>query len=128
MAAEVKVAKEEVSLTAEAILSFEDLKPVPYNIPEWGGKVFIRQLSAAEGLELGELLGEKQTKGSNVKVLVFCLSDAAGKRLFRDDQTKVLQGKSMKVLNRAAQECLKVNGIGADSAEQKAIDADAKNV
>jgi hypothetical protein len=123
----VEKQQKEATLTAEDILSFEDLKPVSYNIPEWGGKSFIRQLSAAQGLELGELIGEKQTKGTNVKVVVFCLCDSTGKRTFRDDQATALQQKSMKVLNRIANECLRVNGIGENSAEQKAIDADAKN-
>jgi hypothetical protein len=123
----VEKQQKEATLTAEDILSFEDLKPVPINIPEWNGKAFIRQLSAAQGLELGELIGEKQTKGTNVKVVVFCLCDVTGKRIFRDDQATTIQSKSMKVLNRIANVCLRVNGIGEDSKEQKAIDEDAKN-
>jgi len=126
MSKAAEVEEKTVTLTADSILAVEDLKPVPHNIPEWGGQVFIRQLSAAEGLELAELIGDKP-KGSNAKVVLFCLCDASGKRLFHDHQMKAMQSKSMKVLNRTANECLKVNGIGGDDKAQKAIDAEAKN-
>jgi hypothetical protein len=115
------------SLTAESILDVKDLAPHPYNVPEWGGTLYIRQLSAAEGLELGEFIGDKP-KGANARVVLFCLCDANGKRLFADHQLKAMQSKSMKVLNRLSNECMRVNGVGADTKEQKAIDADAKNV
>jgi hypothetical protein len=114
-------------LSADDILGTKDLAPVPYDIPEWGGKVYIRQLSAAEGRELGDLIEGPQKKGTTVKIVLFGLCDASGKRIFQDHQTKAMEGKCMKVINRVSTEILKVNGLVPDKAEQKKLEDEAKN-
>lgn len=117
----------ERELSADEILGTEDLQPVPHKVPEWGGTVYIRQLSAAEGIKLAEFIGSKTDKGANAKVVAMCLCDKKGNRLFSHDQVERVQSKNLRVVNEVAQRCLVVNGIVKDKNEAAKAEADTKN-
>jgi len=97
-------------LSADAIRSAVDLKHEIVPVPEWGGDVRIQQLGAAEMTEFTQSLhtveGEKE--GMYV-MLIYCLRDAEGNRLFSMDDLPILRNKNFSVMNRLQSLALTLN-------------------
>ena len=111
-------------LTKDAILASHDLPYEDAEVPEWGGKVRVRVLT---GAELDKYHGSLFTvKGKDVvqdrenfrtKLLVKCLIDDKGNRLFNDKELEDLAGKSGAVLQRLYEIASRLNGMTAEEAE-----------
>lgn len=112
-------------LTADDILKTEDLQPEPLDIPEWGGRVWMRRLSAAQGMELGKNI-ELNKPGSNTRVVALGLCNKGGTALFTSEQVEALGKKNLKVLNSTAQKILILNGIVPDPLELEKLKEAAK--
>lgn len=94
-------------LSREDILAVKDIKLEEVNIPEWGGSVMVKSLSAAERDEFEESIilerGENQKvnlQNFRAKLVALCIVDAEGKRLFTLDDIQVLGAKSSAALDR----------------------------
>lgn len=112
-------------LDRAGILGAEDARVEPVEVPEWGGTVLVRALTAAErdhyeaGLleerteqrprgPGGKRKGTRQTLGislgrlenARAKLVVLCVVNQRGERLFGDDDVKALGAKSALALNR----------------------------
>lgn len=112
-------------LTAEDILKVDDLQPEPLDVPEWGGRVWMRRLSAAQGMSLGKQV-KLNEPGSNTKVVAMGLCRKDGTTLFSVQQAEDLEAKNLKVLNTVANKILILNGILPDPAELKKAQEEAK--
>lgn len=100
-----------------------DDKPLErVEVPEWGGHVFVRTMSAGERdayeAELYDLSqgGKKKDAKSmmdnaRARLLVRTLVDEKGERLFEDSDIKDLGGKSGLVVDRIFTVARKVNGL-----------------
>lgn len=95
-------------LTADLILQADDLPRELVEVPEWGGEVYVRCLTAAErddwessviSLEKG---GKAKTDMRNLraKLVARTVCDEKGERLFTDSQIQQLGGKSAAALDR----------------------------
>lgn len=89
----------------------------PIEVPEWGGAVFIRHLSAAELEETGFL-----DEGSNgaempVRILAACLADETGSPLFAQEDAKVLADAEFAVILRVFAEAARINGLSSEELE-----------
>lgn len=98
-----------MALTAEQIIAASDIETEAVDVPEWGGKVFIHGLSAVEVDAYNRSLVVMDGKGNttvgrldNVRasLVVRCLVDEDGVRLFEDRQAKELGKKSSAVIQR----------------------------
>lgn len=90
-------------------------KPIsskPYRVDEWDVDVFIKKLSAKDGVELQSYV--KDGKLEVEKIVALCLVDESGNRICSADQVDKLATKELDVMNRIADECLKYNAMTKD--------------
>ena len=96
-------------LTRDWILKHEDLPRELIEVPEWGGSVYIRCLTAAErdaweasvvNLEAKGKQPKTDLRNLRAKLVVRCACDEEGKRIFEDADIDALGGKSAAALDR----------------------------
>lgn len=119
-------------ITTDEILALEDLQFEDVVVPEWKGKkIRVRGLSGIErdAFEESILLvkgtGAKQTrelvmKGVRAKLLVRCLTNEGGTRLFSDSQVDALGAKSGLVLDRLFAIAQRLSGLSKSDVEELA--------
>ena len=108
-------------LTKEQILAAQDAEPVAVEVPEWGGTVYVRPMSAGsrdrwEGDLLDRAEKRKQSITAAVENLraVFlskCLCDQDGGLLFGSDDIEALAAKSYRAVDRAYDKAQTINGL-----------------
>jgi hypothetical protein len=103
------------------ILAADDRKPVPVEVPEWGGvTVYVKPLSMIEQFELqGD--GDNETSGPERSALVIALSvyDESGERVFEPADAAELVRKSVAATKRLSAEIKRLNGLGVSADEKK---------
>jgi hypothetical protein len=105
-----------VGLTREQILAARrDRKPHRFEVPEWGGDVFIRVLSAKDQMVLSDGVDPKETP---VKVLCYSLVNEDGERLFSDEDFEALADMDWPVIMRVFTESAKLNGLSTKELEK----------
>ena len=112
---------EDKVLSREDIIQAADLgRPVPVEVPEWGGTVYVRQITAAERDQWEARIVAEGARPQNVRagLLVYALADAEGKRLFADEDVTRLGRKSAKVLDRLFDVARRVNALGEEDLEE----------
>ncbi len=108
-----------MQVSKDSILAFKPKPTVKINVPEWGGEVFIRIMS---GQERDAYEDETyRVNGADVSVnrlnlrarlLVRCLSDESGARIFASDSDAEALGQTPSpILDKLFSEAAKVNGI-----------------
>ncbi|MFO8014747.1 MAG: phage tail assembly chaperone [Phycisphaerae bacterium] len=114
-------------LGRDAILAAEDTTTERLSVPEWGGDVYVRVMTAAERDAWENDLYARQQKGQALKnvrarLAVRVLVDEAGRRLFSDDDAAALGAKSGRALDRIFEAAQRLNGLGPEDVE--ALEAD----
>lgn len=103
------------------ILKASDGKSESVIVPEWGETVTLRNMSGTER-DSWELVAFKDGKVApeafRAKMLVRCIVDDTGARVFTDDDAAALSGKSALVLSRLYDVAAKLNGIGPGDTEE----------
>jgi hypothetical protein len=89
----------------------------PFEVPEWGGTVYIRKLSVHDLKKTGFFDGSGDPNDIPVKVVTACLADEAGAPLFSEEDVEELSESSFQVILRVFAECAKVNGLAAAELE-----------
>jgi hypothetical protein len=120
-----------VALTGSAILGADDIKTQTVPVPEWGGDVLVRGLTGAEldayqgsmrqmrprldgkGMEMVLL-----SDNNRAKLLVKCLVNESGERLFADTDAPALGRKSAAALDRLYDVAAELSGLSDESAEE----------
>lgn len=102
---------------AEEILGLVDRQPVEVEVPEWGGrKLLVASMTATDrdAYEI-EVLNARQAgrAGHNVRarLVARCVVDAAGKRVFSDEQIERLGQKSAAALDRLFWAAARLNAL-----------------
>jgi hypothetical protein len=117
-----------VSLTIEQILAAKDAKVEEVPVPEWGGAVFVRRLSANAAIEFYlSLRGIQGTeaeigKARLVASLAAFLCDADARPIATLEQAKIIAEKSAGVVDRIV-----TRGHRINATDDREIDARAKN-
>lgn len=109
-------------LTAEEILSADDVQYRTVSVPEWRGSVRVRTLSADEVSDYLEAINGVQKRDA-LSIMVFrSLVKSDGSQLFTDpEQLGPLKRRSMAAFIRLQEVILELNGLS------KAAAARAKN-
>lgn len=115
-------------LNRKAILGADDLQTVKVTVPEWGGNdVWVRTMTAAERsdyeLSLLDVSGAKPQRRLELmkcKLLVRCLCDESGKRLFKDGDAAALGAKSAKAVDRLTDVAGDLNRVSEADIEELA--------
>lgn len=101
------------TLTRNQILAAKDDRIEPVPIPEWGGQVYVRRLTAAEydDFENSQIDDDGKPHKDNLRarfaVLVAC--DAEGCRIFDDEDALILGEKALVPVDRICDAGLALN-------------------
>jgi hypothetical protein len=105
-------------LTATEILDAPDIQVVDIDVPEWGGIVKLRPMSAEESIAYNEAVKAGDRRHGAVILAATCLVDENGKQLFTEDQARGLVKKSLAALLRIQKVALRVNGFAEDEVKE----------
>ena len=117
---------ESAELTAEAILGADDLPSIRVEVPEWGGHLFVRSMTAGER-DLWEawLLDSDEARGKGEKVdtiratlVALTAVNGAGERMFTAEQMPALAKKSAKAMDRVFERARALNAMSAADIEE----------
>lgn len=118
-------------LSKDDILKAEDLPVEEVEVPEWGGVVRVRGLSALERdrYELQMHNFRKDTSKANVRapMVVRCAVDADGKRLFTDSDAEPLAKKSGAALDRVWDKVRELSGMDTDDDDGRSVEDRAED-
>lgn len=110
---------------ANDILSIEDRPSERVEVPEWNRVIYLRTLSAAErDVYETEIFEYKKREvifnrlNIKARLLVRCIANEQGNRIFADNQVDALGNKSAKVLNRLFDIAQKLNGLTVEDVEE----------
>lgn len=91
----------------------------PLDVPEWGGTVYVRRLSADEAEAVGLFTPEAvPTTRKMVGMIGACLVDEAGLRLFEENEVREIGTSDFQLVMRLFTEVVKVNGLDADASAE----------
>ena len=114
-------------LNKQEILAKEDLKTEDLFVPEWDAWVKVRTLNASERdhFEAGTVQrnGKKTTtnlENIRARLCLLCLVDENGERLFQEEDTYPLGGKSAAALDRIFTVAQRLNGLRDEDVEELA--------
>jgi len=101
------------ALSAEQILGAVDCRVEAVHVPEWNGTVYLREVAADVGLQLGEDM-RNLPKGEQDKSLYMllgaCLCDADLRPLFKPEDWPKIHTRSPRVLLRLQVQALRLQG------------------
>jgi hypothetical protein len=109
-------------LTADDILGVEDRPIEPVEVPEWGGRVYVRTMSARERdaieAEVHSLGEERSLENARARFCARVICNADGEPLFTTKQIPELGKKSAAALDRVFAVGSRLNGFTAKDAEE----------
>jgi hypothetical protein len=115
------------ALSKAAILGADDLPRETVEVPEWGGAVVVRSMTAAERDAFEAEILEKQDRPAaerlanlRARVVARTAVDANGVRLFADEDIEALGQKSARALDRVYAAASKLNGLSERDEEELA--------
>jgi hypothetical protein len=126
-------------LNAEDILQVSDIKVVPVDVPEWGGMVYVRAMTAIDREKYIESM--RQTIGvgkdasvqvilrfGSAKLAALTLCNSEGVLLFdkKPETIQALAQKSAKAMERVVDAAAKLNGLDDDEEKKKAVETAKK--
>lgn len=122
-------------LDKKSILNSQDIKIERVDVPEWGGYVFVKGMTASERDQFetiianrsNELGGEGRTVMDNFRAALaaFTIVDKNGERLFDLDDVEALNQKSAAALQRIYEKSKTLSRIGNDDVEELTKNSDS---
>lgn len=123
-----------MALSAEQILSADDLPRIRVDVPEWAPAgtdpteafVFVRRMTGEELDEYEDALRKNSDEDDNLTsyrglrgtVVMLTVCDDAGNRLFTKEQFAALSHKSAEPLKRIFSAASDLNGLGKEATEK----------
>src|SRR6266545_4701761 len=106
-----------MALTREQILAAPSRQqPIPLEVPEWGGTVYIKVLSAGDQAAMSSN-GHKEAE-MPIWLLVGCLVSEDGKRLFTDEDVPALLEQEFPIIMRVFSEAARHNGLSTKELDE----------
>jgi hypothetical protein len=107
-----------MTLDRQSILACADTLPRELvNVPEWGGDVWVRTLSASERDQL-EMQWEKTKRVHfRARVVYYCACDEQGRDLFREEDIPVLGAKSTTAVAKVCDVAFRLNRFTREDIE-----------
>lgn len=100
-----------MNITRESFKPYAKLKREAVEIPELGGELFVREMSAGEALSVSNA-----GKFDPLPILVKVVLDAEGRRIFRDGDEELL-GSSLSIqsINLLIEAVTRLSGMGVEA-------------
>ncbi len=99
---------------ADQILHRDRGKPVLIDVPEWPVAVYARKLSAQDQIELSDGSDAKELP---FKIILHCVVDENGERVFSDEDEPILRDEEFPVVMRVFGFVAKLNGLSSKELE-----------
>lgn len=119
-------------LTKEQILKVKDIETRTVSVPEWGGDVLVRSLSATERDYFESKLvdqsgGKVRANLQNIKARLASMAivDEEGNRVFSEQEIAILGTKSAAALNRISEAITDMSGISKKDMDELAGNSEA---
>lgn len=110
------------ALSAAEIFAAQDLSEDYVTVPEWGGDVRLKQMTAFETMAMTKDMDAPENKGLGMYViLVHTARNEDDSHLFTVDDIEKLKLKNFNVLNRLQTAALKLNRMGSGVDLKKAL-------
>ena len=111
---------EEKFLTKEDIIECADLQMEAVKVKEWGGTIFVKELSVAERIELESKFKEKKddVMGAMLALLSATICDKNRNCLFNASDIESLYKKNVKVVLRLFRKANKLSSLNVESEEE----------
>lgn len=113
-------------INKQDIFAVDDRPMQPVDVPEWGGGIFVRAMSGLERdtyegglLERRGLPMREKLKNTRAELVVLCVVDEDGNRLFSDEDIDPVSGKNAEVLTRIAMAASKLNKLDGASVDEE---------
>lgn len=107
-------------LDRAAVLATVDLQIEPVDVPEWGGRLFVRVMSARERDRYELTLARQRDAGAwNIRALMVACGacDQHGRALFAVSDVEALGDKSVDAMERVAAAVDRLNGLSPQTRE-----------
>ena len=104
-------------LTADQIRSAKDRKIETVHVPEWGGDVCVRSLTAAERGNF-ETVISNSPRDMRERLCFMTICNEAGDLIFQPIDLKILGEKSAAAIVRVFDAAFKLSGFGAADVEE----------
>lgn len=121
-----------MNLTRDQILGASDLDTERVPVPEWGGEVLVRSMTAADRDEFDQSMvasrGPDESanlRNVRARLVATTVVDAAGKRLFSEADIEALGAKSAKAMNRIYRVATRLNALDESDVEELAKNSEA---
>lgn len=119
-------------VSKQSILGYKRTKPLEsINVPEWGGKVYIRVMSSNERdayeAETVQVNGKNVTlnrQGARARLLVKVVCDESGHRLFEDRDAKMLGEQPADLIEPVVEFASRVNKLSKEDIDDLAKNSD----
>jgi|GEM_PF-2377722 len=108
------------ALTAADLLGAPIGAPTPVDLPELGGRAYVREMTAAERDQFDEELRDESGKlrdGYRARLVAATACDADGKLLFRPEQAQELATRGAALVVKLARVAARVNALTAEAVE-----------
>lgn len=113
-------------LSADDILSADDLPSEAVDVPEWKGTVLVQGMSGTErdkfeAAMLNDKMAVSKDKALDMyraRLAAACVVDESGKRLFQGAAVKRLGEKSAQALTRVVDVASRLSGLTDDDAKE----------
>lgn len=107
-------------LSKEQIFAANDLQSVDVEVPEWGGSVKVKAMSAIDRINFEKSQKDMHSSELIIQLVILTCIDKDGNRLFTNDDLEQLQEKSPNAILRIFNEAIKLNLLNDDKLEEKA--------
>lgn len=126
-----------MSLTGAQILDADDVQIKPVPVPEWGGDVLVRGLTGIERDAYEASIQQIRPKPDGTKEVVFvrdnararllvkCLVDDQGERLFKDSDAPALGKKNGAIIDKLYDVAAELSGLSDQAREEIEGNSDA---
>jgi hypothetical protein len=118
-------------LTKQQIIDADDLETVEVEVPEWGGSVLVRPLTAKQRGQFTATLVDQRQGGRTLRLqdiqIRLCglsIVDQDGKRMFSDTELAILGGKSSAALQHVFEVAQRLSGLSEEQVEELAGNSD----
>lgn len=102
----------------DLILSADDLKREPLEVPEWGVTIFVRVMSGSERDRFEAAHLKAPEKDFRARLAVACVCDEAGAPVFTADDVPALGAKSSAALTRISEVAARLNRMGKEDYDE----------
>lgn len=107
-------------LSKEQIFAAQDLQFIDVDVPEWGGQVRVKAMSAIDRINFEKEQKDLSSSELIIRLVLLACIKEDGSKLFNEEDLESLQEKSPTVILKIFNEAVKLNTLNDELLEEKA--------